>query len=54
MSAGLEIGLGLVVISLILVIPVLVVVAMRRLPQGLSNSAEPYSFLLSPRSFKFR
>src|SRR5512139_56319 len=43
MSAGLEIGLGLVIISLILVIPVLVVVAMRRLPQGLSNSAEPYS-----------
>ena len=43
MSAGLEIGLGLVIISLILVIPVLVVIAMRRLPQGLSNSAGPYS-----------
>jgi GAF domain-containing protein len=41
MSAGLEIGLGLVIISLILVIPVLVVVAMRRLPQGLTSSPEP-------------
>jgi GAF domain-containing protein/signal transduction histidine kinase len=38
MSAGLAIGLGLVIISLILVIPVLVVVAMRRLPQGALSS----------------
>jgi GAF domain-containing protein/signal transduction histidine kinase len=40
MAAGLEVGLGLVVISLILIVPVLVVVAMRRLPQGSPTSPE--------------
>ncbi|MGE5378786.1 MAG: GAF domain-containing protein, partial [Bacteroidota bacterium] len=46
MSAGLAIGLGLVIISLILVIPVLVVVAMRHLPKGTSSSetASPFIF----------
>ncbi len=48
MSAGLEIGLGLVIISLILVIPVLVVVAMRRLPQGLSSSPESLATHIPP------
>ncbi|MGE5464173.1 MAG: GAF domain-containing protein, partial [Syntrophothermus sp.] len=41
MSAGLAIGLGLVVISLILVVPVLVIVAIRRLPQPSHSAAEP-------------
>jgi len=40
MSAGLAIGLGLVIISLILIIPVLVVVAIRRLPTGSITTAE--------------
>ena len=40
MAAGLEVGLGLVVISLILIVPVLVVVAMRRLPQGSPSSID--------------
>ncbi|HEX5838685.1 MAG TPA: GAF domain-containing protein, partial [Anaerolineales bacterium] len=40
MAAGLEVGLGLVVISLILIVPVLVVVAMRRLPQGSPSSPD--------------
>jgi GAF domain-containing protein len=48
MSAGLAIGLVLVIISLILVIPVLVVVAMRRLPQGGSGSREPLNPYFPP------
>lgn len=40
MAAGLEVGLGLVVISLILIVPVLVVVAMRSLPQGSPSSPD--------------
>ena len=48
MSAGLEIGLGLVIISLILVVPVLVVVAMRRLPQGLASSPQPITTNIPP------
>jgi PAS domain S-box-containing protein len=46
MSAGLAIGLGLVIISLILVIPVLVVVAMRRLPKGQSSSESLATYAL--------
>jgi GAF domain-containing protein/nitrogen-specific signal transduction histidine kinase len=50
MSAGLEVGLGLVVIALILIVPVLVVVAMRRLPQGLPASTEDAPALLLPHT----
>jgi PAS domain S-box-containing protein len=41
MVAGLEVGLGLVILSLVLVVPVLVVVAWRRQPVGDSSAPAP-------------
>ncbi|HJS17435.1 MAG TPA: GAF domain-containing protein [Anaerolineales bacterium] len=48
MSAGLEIGLGLVIVSLVLILPVLVVVAFRRLPHGSSSSPEAATSFVPP------
>src|SRR5215210_4017304 len=50
MSAGLEVGLGLVVLSLVLLVPVLVTVLWRRLPRNASIASEATSDLISPDS----
>src|SRR5829696_573974 len=50
MSAGLEVGLGLVVLSLVLLIPVLVTVLWRRFPQNASIASEATSDFLPPDS----
>lgn len=51
MAAGLEVGLGLVVFSLILIVPVLVVVALRRLPRNASTAVETTAPLIFPDTF---
>ncbi len=48
MSAGLEVGLGLVVLSLVLLVPVLVTVLLRRLPQNAPIASEATSDFFPP------
>jgi len=50
MVAGLEVGLGLVVLALVLIVPILVVIMLRRLPRNASVSTETTSTLISPDS----
>jgi GAF domain-containing protein len=50
MAAGLEVGLGLVIFSLILIVPVLVVVALRRLPRNTLSSIEAASPFVFPET----
>src|SRR6266508_2258052 len=50
MSAGLEVGLGLVVLSLVLIVPVLIVVAWRRSPRNGLLAPEALSSFVLPDS----
>ena len=50
MSAGLGVGLGLVVLSLVLIVPVLLVVAWRRLPQNSAPASESLFSFVPPDS----
>ena len=50
MFAGLELGVGLVILALVLIVPVLVVVLLRRLPHNASVAVESTSSFVSPDS----
>jgi hypothetical protein len=50
MFSGLQVGLVLVILALVLLIPVLVVVALRRLPHNASLALESNSSFVSPDS----
>src|SRR5215216_573616 len=50
MSTGLEVGLGLVALSLVLIAPVLVTVLWRRLPQHPKIASEATSDFILPNS----
>ncbi|RPJ24751.1 MAG: GAF domain-containing protein, partial [Chloroflexi bacterium] len=50
MSAGLEVGLALIILAVALVIPVLVVIMLRRLPRNASIAPETTSIFVSPDS----
>ncbi|MEO8356666.1 MAG: GAF domain-containing protein [Chloroflexota bacterium] len=50
MSAGLEVGLGLVVLSLVLIVPVLVVIAFRRVPNNVTHPTEVAFPFIAPDS----
>ncbi len=50
MFAGLEVGLGLMILALVLIVPVLVVVLLRRLPQNTSVPLESSASVISPDS----
>ncbi len=50
MLAGLEVGLALILLAAVLVIPVLVVIMLRRLPRNASVAPETTSTFVSPNS----
>jgi GAF domain-containing protein len=50
MFAGLELSVGLVILALVLIVPVLVVVLLRRLPHNASVAVESTSSFVSPDS----